>query len=1371
MSLQVCHCGWSKVTTYQGLRIHQGRMGCTQRGVRGAGSEQQNMWGNVGLPNKQQNLWVDIYTSIKTDTTDCSSQTSLQVCHCGWTQVTTYQGLRTHQGKMGCTQRGVRGAESKQQNMWGSVGLYTSVKTETTAGCSSDKSLQVCHCGWKKETTYRGLRIHQGKMGCTPKGMRIPATEQHDWKNPLEDVNQKKLQPALKVIIKKEDVPSPPRIDVCTKSASLTAPIKEEYEASAIPHRSATLSSPQSAVVRPKKKKRKDQTSPQVNGSIRERPTIYPIPAVRAKEKTKNDQILLQVADRGAMTGYAAKAATIKEEPHTPFAIQQQPFQTATNSKSGHELHDSSSGVQVNRSVRERPTLPPRPTVVPPKKKEGEDQTPSQVNRSIRERPTIYPIPAVRAKEKTKNDQILSQVNRSVRERPTLPPRPTVVPPKKEGKDQTPSQVCAAKAIQERLKSELELKIQMREEKLQKKAAEKVCESVPDSTSATTQTNTAAADAISEEDPKSLNETAQDSDFSTGMKVKQLALMFSATTKKTAAVQQPKEKPQEEQKLPQAKPLVQRFLDATAQETAVQQPKEKHEKEQKLPQPLAQKFLAATAQETAVQPKKQDKEDQKLSPMPDSTSATTKMNPAVTEDATKEDPKALSETAQLSDCSTGLKVKQLAWMFSATNQETAAQLKEKHQEEHKPAQVKPLGQKLLKPLAQKFLAATAQETAVQPKKQDREDQKLSLMPDSASATTKMNPAAAEATRKDDPKASCETAQLCDFSTGLKVKQLAWMFSDTTHKTAVRPKEKHNEERKPAQMREEKMSNIRAAERACESVPDSTSATTQTDTAAADAVTEEDPKSLSETAQVSDFSTGMKVKQLALMFSATTKKTAAVQQPKEKHQEEQKLPQAKPLAQKFLAATAQETAVQQPKEKHEEEQKLPQPLAQKFLAATAQETAVQPKKQDREDQKLSPMPDSTSATTKMNPAAAEAARTEDPKSSCETAQLCDFSTELKVPDTTSATTKMNPAVTEDATKEDPKALSETAQLSDCSTGLKVKQLAWMFSATNQETAAQLKEKHQEERKPAQVKPLGQKLSAATAQETAKGKERDDQKLSQVRQDRIPDDVKHMVEMRERNGDEDRSSVKACKPLQESLDCRPVETNSELSKVMEDACQKSLDLKISNETLRNTKLIKVGQIHQKLEKPYSNDLEWITKFAVDIKLDPTTAHRCLISADGKEVRDEQETDVADAPERFDLCGSVLGLNKFTSWKSYWEVEVSNKTGWDLGVARGDANRKGKLLLRPDDGYWAIVHFKNKEYAALTAPPVPLLFKENLQKVGVFVDYEGGLVSFYNVTAKSHIYSFTLCSFTGEICPYFSLHLGESADPLIISTVKHQ
>ena len=145
---------------------------------------------------------------------------------------------------------------------------------------------------------------------------------------------------------------------------------------------------------------------------------------------------------------------------------------------------------------------------------------------------------------------------------------------------------------------------------------------------------------------------------------------------------------------------------------------------------------------------------------------------------------------------------------------------------------------------------------------------------------------------------------------------------------------------------------------------------------------------------------------------------------------------------------------------------------------------------------------------------------------------------------------------------------------------------------------------------------------------------------------------------------------------------------------------------------------------------------------------------------------------SPERFDLFGSILGLNKLTSGKSYWEVAVSNKTGWDLGVARDNANRKGRLSLNPDHGYWAIVHYEDKKYAALTAPPVRLSLKEKPKKVGVFVDYEEGLVSFYDVTAQSHIYSFTKCLFNAKLFPYFSPHRKQNkknTDPLIISVVK--
>uniref|UniRef100_A0A3Q1FEK9 B30.2/SPRY domain-containing protein n=1 Tax=Acanthochromis polyacanthus TaxID=80966 RepID=A0A3Q1FEK9_9TELE len=181
-------------------------------------------------------------------------------------------------------------------------------------------------------------------------------------------------------------------------------------------------------------------------------------------------------------------------------------------------------------------------------------------------------------------------------------------------------------------------------------------------------------------------------------------------------------------------------------------------------------------------------------------------------------------------------------------------------------------------------------------------------------------------------------------------------------------------------------------------------------------------------------------------------------------------------------------------------------------------------------------------------------------------------------------------------------------------------------------------------------------------------------------------------------------------------------------------------------------------------------------MDVKLDPTTAHQCLVlSANGKEVRDGgQKPKVPDTPERFDAFGSILGLNSFTSGKSYWEVEVTNKTGWDLGVARGNANRKGKLTLNPDNGYWVTVHYEDRKYAALTTPPVSLPLKEKAEKVGVFVDYEEGLVSFYDVTTQSHIYSFTECSFSEPIFPYFSPHLkqnGKNIDPLIISAVQKQ
>ncbi|TNN22546.1 Pyrin [Liparis tanakae] len=63
------------------------------------------------------------------------------------------------------------------------------------------------------------------------------------------------------------------------------------------------------------------------------------------------------------------------------------------------------------------------------------------------------------------------------------------------------------------------------------------------------------------------------------------------------------------------------------------------------------------------------------------------------------------------------------------------------------------------------------------------------------------------------------------------------------------------------------------------------------------------------------------------------------------------------------------------------------------------------------------------------------------------------------------------------------------------------------------------------------------------------------------------------------------------------------------------------------------------------------------------------------------------------------------------------------------------------------------------------------KHAQKVGVFVDYEEGLVSFYDVEAAALIYSFTGCSFKEKLLPLFFpglYHDGINSSPLIISPV---
>ncbi|XP_076715735.2 butyrophilin subfamily 1 member A1 [Callospermophilus lateralis] len=161
------------------------------------------------------------------------------------------------------------------------------------------------------------------------------------------------------------------------------------------------------------------------------------------------------------------------------------------------------------------------------------------------------------------------------------------------------------------------------------------------------------------------------------------------------------------------------------------------------------------------------------------------------------------------------------------------------------------------------------------------------------------------------------------------------------------------------------------------------------------------------------------------------------------------------------------------------------------------------------------------------------------------------------------------------------------------------------------------------------------------------------------------------------------------------------------------------------------------------------------AVDVTLDPDTAHPHLfLYEDAKSVRlEDSRQKLPENPERFDSWPCVLGREAFTAGRHYWEVEVGDRTDWAIGVCRENVKKKGFDPMTPEHGFWAVELYGNG-YWALTPLRTPLPLAGPPRRVGVFLDYESGDISFYNMTDGAHIYTFPGISFSGPLRPFFCL-----------------
>ncbi|XP_054581155.1 tripartite motif-containing protein 5-like isoform X1 [Eptesicus fuscus] len=190
---------------------------------------------------------------------------------------------------------------------------------------------------------------------------------------------------------------------------------------------------------------------------------------------------------------------------------------------------------------------------------------------------------------------------------------------------------------------------------------------------------------------------------------------------------------------------------------------------------------------------------------------------------------------------------------------------------------------------------------------------------------------------------------------------------------------------------------------------------------------------------------------------------------------------------------------------------------------------------------------------------------------------------------------------------------------------------------------------------------------------------------------------------------------------------------------------------------------------------NELTDVRRYWVHVTLDPPTdKSNIVISADRRQVKSiyyyRPYLYLKGNSEDF----GVLGSPPITSGKHYWEADVSDKYAWVLGVYGvkcPDSNmmdfekqvkrrRHVCSQYQPKYGYWVIGLQNHSEYKAFvdsaSSDPMTLTLFLSVPpcRVGVFLDYDDGTVSFFNVTNDSFlIYKFSSCSFPQKMFPYFN------------------
>nr|KAF6439381.1 tripartite motif containing 77 [Molossus molossus] len=116
------------------------------------------------------------------------------------------------------------------------------------------------------------------------------------------------------------------------------------------------------------------------------------------------------------------------------------------------------------------------------------------------------------------------------------------------------------------------------------------------------------------------------------------------------------------------------------------------------------------------------------------------------------------------------------------------------------------------------------------------------------------------------------------------------------------------------------------------------------------------------------------------------------------------------------------------------------------------------------------------------------------------------------------------------------------------------------------------------------------------------------------------------------------------------------------------------------------------------------------------------------------------------------SSWGAQIFTSGKHYWEMDMGHSCNWIIGLCKESWADRNNMLLNSEGIFLLLCVKVDDRFALFSTSPLRRQYIQRPQGwVGVFLDYEFGIVSFVNVASSSLICNFLSCSFSFPLKPF--------------------